>query len=373
MDVAVAKHIEFDEDIQEKEQVLAEEDDTNEVPPTDIVAFNELRSCADIVRMYKNGQLNIQPDFQRDVVWSNASKTRFIDSLIKQLPIPSMCISLDYRTDERLVIDGLQRISSIINFLVDDEWKLSKLNDIDPKISGKTVGYIKDRLTSIFERVENLTIPITVLRCDYSKKSHKQYLFTIFHRLNTGGNKLTNQEIRNCIYGGGLNTLLRELAQYENFRLMLNLETGLTYRFTYEELILRLFAFSEKRSSYKGGLANFLNNYMDDNRELDEIDSAKKRHDFQRTIDLFYLRILNGDSLPKISKTTTEGILVGIFSNINNLENLKDNELKNMYNNLRNDELYSLENLKEGLSGREKVQKRLERAVNIFNPNHSTK
>jgi len=373
MSVAVAlEHIEYDEDIREQEEVLATEDDTNEIPPMDIVAFNELRSCADIVRMYKNEQLNIQPDFQRDVVWSNASKTRFIDSLIKQLPIPSMCISLDYRTDERLVIDGLQRISSIISFLTDDDWKLSKLDDIDPKISGKTVGYIKEKLTSIFERVENLTIPITVLRCDYSKKSHKQYLFTIFHRLNTGGNKLTNQEIRNCIYAGKLNILLRELVQYENFRLMLDLEEDVSYRFAYEELILRLFAFSEKRNDYKGGLANFLNNYMDDNKELNEVKSAQKRHNFQRTIDLLYLRILNETSLPKISKTTKEAILVGVYSNINDLENIEDRELKEMLDNLRNDDLFSLENLKEGLSGREKVQVRLERAVNIFNPNHAT-
>lgn len=370
MNVAVAKHIELDEDIQKKEQVLAEQEDGNEVPPTDIVAFNELRSCADIVRMYKNEQLNIQPDFQRDVVWSNASKTRFIDSLIKQLPIPSMCISLDYRTDERLVIDGLQRISSIISFLTDNKWKLSKLDDIDPEISGKTVGYIKEKLTSIFERVENLTIPITVLRCDYSKKSHKQYLFTIFHRLNTGGNKLTNQEIRNCIYAGKLNILLRELVQYENFRSMLNLEDEVSYRFVYEELILRIFAFSEKRSSYKGGLANFLNNYMDDNKELNEVESTQRRHNFQRTIDLLYLRILNETSLPKMSKTTTEAILVGIYSNINDLEKTENRTLIGMFNKLRNDDLFSLENLKEGLSGREKVQVRLERAVNIFNPNH---
>jgi len=370
--MSVAVYIEYDEDIQKQERYLEEEDDTNEVPPTDIVAFNELRSCADIARMYKNGQLNIQPDFQRDVVWSNASKTRFIDSLIKQLPIPSMCISLDYRTDERLVIDGLQRISSIISFLTNDNWKLSKLDDIDPKISGKTVEYIKDKFASIFDRVENLTIPITVLRCDYSKKSHKQYLFTIFHRLNTGGNKLTNQEIRNCIYGGKLNTLLRELVKYENFRLMLNLEDEATYRFAYEELILRLFAFSEERKRYKGGLANFLNNYMDDNRSLDDVEIERKRHNFERTINLFYLRILNAQPLPKISKTTTEAIIVGIYSNINNLETLEDSHLRGMFHNLRNDELFSLENLKEGLSGREKVQKRLERAVNIFNPNHST-
>jgi hypothetical protein len=54
-----------------------------------------------------------------------------------------MCISLDYKTDKRLIIDGLQRMSSIINFLSDENWRLSELDDIDEKLSGKTVANIK--------------------------------------------------------------------------------------------------------------------------------------------------------------------------------------------------------------------------------------
>lgn len=153
----------------EEEQMF--ESDVNNIPPSDIVAFNELRSCADLLRLHSSGQLNIQPDFQRDIVWSTLDQTRFIDSLTKQLPIPSLCISYDYKTDKRLVIDGLQRLNSIINFLSDDEWKLSKLEDIDQRLAGKTVYTIKTREKELFERVQNVVIPITVIRCDYSKKS----------------------------------------------------------------------------------------------------------------------------------------------------------------------------------------------------------
>ncbi|MGK7890660.1 MAG: DUF262 domain-containing protein, partial [Leptolyngbyaceae cyanobacterium] len=136
----------IDLELEKLEEQLQETDDIDETPPSDIVAFNELRSCADLLRMYEAGQLNIQPDFQRDVVWSNPMQTRFVDSLVKQLPIPSMCISLDYKTQERLVIDGLQRISSILFFLSErKEWKLSKLEDIDSKISGKTNSHIRKK------------------------------------------------------------------------------------------------------------------------------------------------------------------------------------------------------------------------------------
>ena len=71
------------------------DDDINKQPPDDIISFNELRSCADLLRMYTDNQLKIDPDFQRNLVWSAVEKTRFIDSLTKQLSIPSMCISLD--------------------------------------------------------------------------------------------------------------------------------------------------------------------------------------------------------------------------------------------------------------------------------------
>ncbi len=255
--------VEYSEELEKQEQRLEEEDDFSETPPSDIVAFNELRSCADLVRMYKTKQLIIQPDFQRDVVWSQPAQSRFIDSLVKQLPIPSMCLSLDYKTGERLMIDGLQRISSIINFLTDDNWRLSKLDDIDSRISGRTAGHLKDKYYDVYSRVENLTIPVTVLRCDYSKKAHMCYLFTIFHRLNTGGNKLSNQEIRNCIFHGKFNDLIKSLVQYPNFRSLFSLELNHSYRFSYEELMLRIFGFYESYEKYNGKLAKYLNDYME--------------------------------------------------------------------------------------------------------------
>ena len=107
------------------------EDDFADVPPPDIVAYNELRSCADLFRMHEQGILEIQPEFQRDIVWKGPDQTRFIDSLIKQLPIPSMCFALDHKAQKWMVIDGLQRISTIVKFLRGGDWKLSKLDDID--------------------------------------------------------------------------------------------------------------------------------------------------------------------------------------------------------------------------------------------------
>lgn len=113
-----------------------------------------------------------------------------------------------------MVIDGLQRISSIIKFLDNKiDWRLSKNEDVDIRISDKKVSEIRKENPHLVEVLENVTIPITVLRCDYTNQEHMKYLFQIFYRLNSGGNKLYNQEIRNCIFQGSLNSLLKDLAR----------------------------------------------------------------------------------------------------------------------------------------------------------------
>ena len=193
------------------------------------------------------------------------------------------------------------------------------------------------------------------------------YLFTIFHRLNTGGNKLNNQEIRNCIFYGEFNNLLKSLTRYSNFQKLFEIDSEKTYRFAYEELILRFLALNETYESYPGKLAKYLNDFMDDKRSIAEAELAEKRHLFERVIDIIYLRILDRKPLPRLSKATTEGIMVGISRNINSLEEKTDNELRQKLAELRADENYSVDNLKEGLSAKDKVITRLNKAVEIFN------
>jgi hypothetical protein len=362
----------FNQDLKTEEQKPSIEDDHTELPPNDIVAYNELRSCADIVRMYKNRQLTIKPDFQRDVVWKKPDQTRLIDSLIKQLPIPSMCLSLDFNTNERLVIDGLQRISTIIDFLTNDEFTLSELEDIDPKISGKTVAQIKAKNKTLYDRVENLTIPITVLRCDYEKKTHMDYLFTIFHRLNSGGTKLNNQEIRNCIYNGKLNTFLKAITKYPNYIALFNIKPNVTYRFAFEELNLRFFAFSETLDKYNGRLAKYLNDYMFDKEKNPKLPSitdkeiADKKTLFEKVIDLTYTKVYNGQSAENVSKTVIEAVLIAVSKNIEFINSITASEAQKLLERLKNDQLFSVDSLKEGLSQKGRVVARINKAISIF-------
>ena len=365
----MAEEIIIDKKLEELEELQENSDDSNESPPNDIVAYNELRSCADLLRMYQEKQLEIQPDFQRDVVWNKSMQTRLIDSLVKQLPIPSLCISLDYKTQERFVIDGLQRIATIINFLdteKDAEWQLARLDDIDERISGKSNLTIKKKYPEIFSKIQNTVLPITVLRCDYSKKSHMNYLFTIFHRLNTGGSKLTNQEIRNCIYNGTLNDYLKTSVNLENFKLIFDIKDSKVYRFSNEELILRFISLYSKHENYNGRLAKFLNKFMEDNKNADTTTIDDFINITERTLNLLYQKILNNSVMPRLSKATTEAVLVGIAKNIDSLEAKSNEEAFKLYMEVRNDDLFSVENLKEGLAQKDKVITRLNKAIEIL-------
>lgn len=357
------------ETLEELEERSLYEDDYAEIPPPEIVAYNELRSCADLFRMHQQGILQIQPDFQRDIVWRGPDQTRFVDSLIKQLPIPSMCFALDHKAQQWIVIDGLQRISTIVRFLEGGDWKLSRLDDIEPEIAGRSVAAIKTSDSSLhqyYTRVENLSIPITVLRCDFKKKSHMEYLFTIFHRLNTGGMKLNNQEIRNCIYGGSFNNLLKELDQFAAWRRINKMRSGQSYRFTKQEIILRFFAFVDSYKKYEGHLAKFLNAYMHDNQNasVEWIETRKKM--FVVVVGFMDSQIFGRKPPPKLSITFLEALLVGIGLNLPEVCDMSNDEAKERYQRLRVHEDFGDVALREGLSKRVRVIERLDTAKEIF-------
>jgi hypothetical protein len=359
-------------EIQKQEDELFDEDDAYESPPTDIVAYNESRSCADLYRMYKEGILDIKPEFQREIVWNSPAQTRFIDSLIKQLPIPSLCFSLDYKTQRWQVIDGLQRMSSIIRFLSGDpNWTLSRLEDVDPSLSGTPANRFLDRETALYiyrQRVENLTLPITVLRCDYSKKSHTNYLFTIFHRLNTGAMKLNNQEIRNCIYSGSLNALINDLNKNTDWLRLNRMRKDFGYRFRGQELILRFFALYDRHEEYGGRLAAFLNEYMADNRSLSDNEISTKRVLFEQSLNIVYSKIYDSKAPNKQPLSVMEATLVGVAKNLSSIAEADAGLVKQMYYQMMQDHEFSQERLNEGLAGKDRVKGRIRAAISSFSP-----
>ncbi len=359
--------------IKEEQKLEAEtfEDGDSEqpIPPPDIVAYNELRSCADLVRMHSSGKLELQPDFQRDVVWKQDDQSRFIDSLVKQLPIPSMCFSLDYKTQRWKVIDGLQRMSSIVKFLAPTDWRLSNLQDIHPSLRSQRNSDLRqgdEEQRRLYTRVEDVSIPVTVIRCDYTQRSHMLYLFTIFHRLNSGGVRLTNQEIRNCIYSGEFNTEIKNFDHVDqHWKVVKKRVWGSMDRFRSVEVLLRVLAFGDKRDAYDGNLAKFLNTYMHQMTEHPgvpgELTAVLAR------VTARAKAVLSSAAPTKLPLMIMEALLVALYAHRDSLATRTDAQLIEAYNGMLQRPSFA-DGARYAVSSATNVKQRLDAAVEAFAP-----
>ena len=360
---------EIEDEVKSREdfESSADEDARAVMPPPDVVSFNEMRSCAEIYRMYKKGVLDIRPDFQRGIVWKTNEMSLFVDSLIKQLPIPSLCVSLDSSTGKRMVIDGLQRIWTIIRFLDSENsnWKISNTDGVDERIAGKAVSVIKQEQPRLYQILEDVTLPINTIRCNYNDNMHMEYLFQIFSRLNSGGRRLLGQEIRNCVFQGSLNTFLKEYVRTEKWLAFVDHKSDEVdkYRFGNEERVLRFIAFCDKWKSYSSSLMRFLNAYMRDNREMGVEDIAKWQILLNDTLDV--VSRVQGKKETRKNWNVMECVLVGIAKNIDNMRGANANEVTSRFNTLIATPEYT-ERMKEGVLHGTKVRDRIEKAIRHF-------
>ncbi len=351
--------------IQRQEEESFAEEGPEAVPPKDVFSYNELRSCEDLVRLVKEGTLAIKPHFQRNFVWNESQQSEFIDSLVKQLPIPSMCFSIDSSNDERMVIDGLQRMSTIKRFLTEKDWRLKKSTSIARELSGKTVADIERQHLSLYRKIQNTTIPVTIVRCDSSKTDHLEYLFMIFRRLNSGGVKLTNQEIRNCIFSGEMNSLLGKLVKNATWRKLFSIKERKIDRMKDEELVLRFFAFIDLWKKYDDPLVQFLNTYMESNRKISSTEVLKKEKLFGDLMEFLEKKSII-DIFDKDRNTITEAALVGIALNLNNLKNASKIQVEAAYTKFRNSQSVSDDTLKQGIMEKNKVVSRMKDSIKAF-------
>lgn len=208
------------------------------------------------------------PRFQRKYIWSKGQASRLIESLIIQCPIPVLYFS--QTTDEKFsVIDGNQRLNSIKLF-IDNGFELTGLTTY-PDLNGNTFSSLDPR----FQRhILNRTLRCIVIL----KETHPQIKFDVFERINTGSARLTPQELRHGIYTGPFIDLLDEIAKDKLFLKLT--QTSKDTRMKAEELVLRFFALSESLSTYTNPFVTFLNNYCEQNRNIDSIKSKSLKTSF---------------------------------------------------------------------------------------------
>ncbi|WP_336843875.1 DUF262 domain-containing protein [Serratia nevei] len=237
--------------------------------PSDIKLGKDNYSCAQIIDMLRNDEINLETIFQRKSgLWDVATKSKFIESMMLKFPIPPLYFNVIYRDKDQKyphweVIDGLQRLSTIKEFVLGgNNGKQLILDGMEfyPDLNGQSYDELPRHLIRNFESCQlqlHLVYPHTP----------KQVIRRIFERINTTNLKLTDQEIRNAIYQGDVIFLLKKSSS-----LLLKYDIKIQdKRMGPQELVLRFYAFYCFGTSHYPKESN-LGSYLDQSiRALNEL------------------------------------------------------------------------------------------------------
>ncbi len=229
------------------------------------LSFNEL------LDMYLGGELDINPDYQRLFRWTQGAQSRFIESLLLEMPVPPIYV-VESETGKYQLIDGLQRFSSYLHLrgkltanhlepaVVEGDFLELQECDIVPDLN----GYKYDDLpTSLKIRLKRAFVRVEVVR----KGSDNKFRYHMFKRLNTGGEALTNQQLRNCtirMLDPTFIDFVIEKSRSENYKACISNISKQQWLGSFDqELVLRYFSLKNYRNYFVHDVADFLTEYME--------------------------------------------------------------------------------------------------------------
>lgn len=236
-----------------------------------------------LVLKIMSGDIELQPDFQREYVYDDVRASYLIESILIDMPIPTIYLCEEEDTYE--VIDGQQRLTTVKRFY-NNEFELKKLRYL-PDLNGK---YFKDLDKKQKRQFEDFCFKTTIIKPDNNNTKYE-----LFERLNTGATSLNAQEIRNCIYRGHFNDLLKELVNDLNVKKYLFKQNRINRRMKLEEEVLFLIWYLE--GSRQGNLhftmskKQAVNKFMESKKNIGEEDAKTLLKDYKNTFregfDLF--------------------------------------------------------------------------------------
>jgi uncharacterized protein with ParB-like and HNH nuclease domain len=270
--------IETDADSEDESGGLYPYDPTEE----DIDIRQEPHTVFELMRKYDQGRLIINPDFQRNLVWKPEQKSKFIESIILNFPLPPFYVN-QTKEGKYIVVDGLQRTSTLHEFMK-EEFKLKGLEAL-PKLNGYNFSRLKTLKGDYQTRIEDKKLSLYVIKPSVPIK----VVYDIFNRINTGGTMLNRQEVRNCIFFGKATELLKELSKEKYFRKAI--DNGVSpERMKDREVVLRYLAFKiyNYEKDYKDDMSLFVENAMKKINLMADTEIEKLKADFKRVMTLTF-------------------------------------------------------------------------------------
>ena len=294
------------------EDIEAEETEEIENLPVDDVDVEEGESHADadpvrfnvtsfgwdsdvegLVKRINRGDIYV-PKFQRKFVWSGPEKSRFIESLILGLPVPTVFLAKDSESGKLNIVDGQQRLLTLQQYL-NGGFKLS-----GKKLQADLIGLYYDakvatgKRQKVLEEEDRRSLSDAIIRAivinpdpavDDKKfgSAYNKAVIQIFNRLNTSGKPLQAQEVRSCILHGSLNICLHEMNEVSDWRDVFGNEHS---RLKDKEALLRYVALLKNGDEYSSPMPRFLDTFMETNRNISEEEKEALITNFTSTIKL---------------------------------------------------------------------------------------
>ncbi len=248
---------EEDTEIEEEDIELEEEVITTPFDPSQIRVDTRPMTIDLVLKRIKFDEIDLAPEFQRHAdIWTDIAKSRLIESILIRIPLPAFYMDAT-NEDKWLVIDGLQRLSTLKKFAIDKKLRLTGLEFLTNLENKKY-----DELPRNYQRRIDETV-LTVYLIE--KGTPPEVKFNIFRRINTGGEPLSPQELRHALNPGQATKFLEKLAKSPEFETATNISKNRQQRMEDHEFVLGFVAFCLTPYKYypiRQGRDFFLNESM---------------------------------------------------------------------------------------------------------------
>lgn len=312
----------------------------------------------------KNPEIDLFPEFQRsDDLWSVQKQSQLIESILISFPLPAFYF--DGTDDDKwLVVDGLQRLSSIRNFVIDKTLRLTGLEFLED-LEGESFDGLP---RSLQRKIEETQIIAYIIQPGTPTKVK----YNIFKRINTGGLVLTPQEIRHALNQGIPAKFIADLANIKEFKKATEYRINTT-RMLDREFVTRFIAFYlNEPNSYVPDLDSFLNKSMGQITSLTKEERQKIKSDFTDSMDLAY-SIFNrwafrkADLFPDRRKPINKALfevwavnLAKLPESKRNIVEKKKKEVLNRFVEMMKNDPKFVDSITSGTGGRQQVITRFE-------------
>lgn len=236
-------------------------------------------SLESIASMVDSSAIDVRPEFQRRERWSSAQASALIESFLLNIPVPPVYLA-EEEFGQYSVIDGKQRITAISQFMRDD-LQLTRLTRFE-ELESHRFSSLPPSLRNALQVRPYIRV-VTLLR-----QSDPVVKYEVFHRLNSGGEPLNPQEIRNVIFRGPLNDLIMELSAHPYLRSRLKIRDvrASGYRTMQDvEYVLRYFTLESIWMKFSGDFRTSMDHFMSQNQHANQSFIRKHEEKFLRAIE----------------------------------------------------------------------------------------